>query len=147
MKKFFSLILTILFVIPAFAQRNDIICRLGIVYEISKDVNWGFNKPVVLGVIPYTSAELSGIRRNDIIESIGGIPTDSLSPKQIRILLNPVGGRTIKLTVSNLTLKSRELLVRKECKRRNSISESVLASAFSFYSLEKMWSAIKPRGE
>ena len=136
MKKFFSLILTILFVIPAFAQRNDIICRLGIVYEISKDVNWGFNKHVVLGVIPYTSAELSGIRRNDIIESSVGIPTDSLSPKQIRILLNPVGGRTIKLTVSNLTLKSRELLVRKECKRRNSISESVLASAFSFYSLE-----------
>ena len=116
--------------------QNRNICRLGIKYDISQSDQWGKNKPVVTGIIPYTPAELAGIRQNDIITAIDGVETVGLSPKEIEELLNPADKNEIVLTIRNLSNPSKQVMVKKECKKSNVITEEQLASAFSMYSLE-----------
>lgn len=131
-----SLLLLCVF-LTAFAQnRTGYICRLGLTYEISQSNNWGKNKPVIKTVIPYTPAEQAGIQPNDVIEAIDGIPTTTIRVDEIDQLLNPVDKNDVILTVSNLSTPSKQVMVKKECKKSNAITEDQLASAFSMYSLE-----------
>ena len=138
MMKRTSLSLVLLFVfLTAFAQsRTGYICRLGLTYEISQSNNWGKNKPVIKTVIPYTPAEQAGIQANDVIEAIDGVSTTTITVDEIDQLLNPVDKSDVILTISNLSTPSKQVLVKKECKRSNAITEDQLASAFSMYSLE-----------
>ena len=92
--------------------------------------------PVITGVAPYSSAERAGITQSDIITEIEGINTKNLSASEIEILLNPVGKRDIELTLSNFKNPARQVILRKECKPANAISEEQLAAAFCMYSLE-----------
>lgn len=121
--------------LTSFAQNRNI-CRLGITYEISQSIHWGTSKPVITGVIPYTPAELAGVKQNDIIIAIDGVQTTDISPKEIEEMLNPAGKNEVLLTVSNLSNPSRQILVKKDCKKSNSITEEQLATAFTMYSLE-----------
>ena len=129
-----SVFLLFAFLTSQAQSRN--ICRLGIKYDISQSNNWGKSKPVVTGIIPYTPAEQAGIKPNDIILAIDGVPTSDISPKEIEDMLNPAGKNEVILTVSNISNPSRQVLVKKECKKSNVITEEQLASAFSMYSLE-----------
>lgn len=121
--------------LTGFAQ-NQNICRLGITYDISQSNHWGKNRPVVTGVTPYTPAELAGMKNNDIILTIDGVQTENLSPEEIEEMLNPAGKDEVLLTVASLANPSRQVLVKKECKKSNAITEEQLATAFSMYSLE-----------
>ena len=50
--------------------------------------------------------------------------------------MNPAGQSEVVMTVKNLAHDSRQILIKKDCKKSLSISEDQLASAFSMYSLE-----------
>lgn len=117
-------------------SKNEIICRIGFTYEISKSSNWGFNQPIVLSVIPYSPAESAGIKPNDIIESIEGISTQNIQPEEISQLLNRAGKSEINLTIKNLKSPGQNFIIKKECKKENAITEEQLATAYEMYSLE-----------
>ncbi len=117
------------------AQSGDI-CQLGFTYLISQSNNWGKGKPLVQGIKPYSPAEFAGLKPFDIIESIAGIPVEQIGLNEIESLLNPVDQQEVLLTVSNIASASRQVLVQKECKKPNAITEGQLATAFAFYSLE-----------
>lgn len=138
MKKRFVLSVTLLFAaLTGYAQsRNADICRLGFTYDISQSINWGTLKPVVTGVTPYSSAELAGIKQGDVVEAIDGVATTDISPEEIGELLNPAGKNEVVLTIANLATESKQVMVKKDCKKTNAITEDQLATAFSMYSLE-----------
>lgn len=137
MKKVILSILLLFVFMAGYAQnRNASICRLGFTYDISLSKNWGNNKPVITKVIPYSSAELAAIKTYDVIEAIDGVSTAEVSPQEIAELLNPAGKNEVILTISNLSTPGKQVMVKKDCKKVNSITEDQLASAFSMYSLE-----------
>lgn len=137
MKRIILSILLLLATFAGFAQnRNASVCRLGFTYDISMSNNWGKDKPVITGVIPYSSAELAGVKQGDVIEAIDGVQTTEVSPQEITDLMNPAGKNEVILTISNLFVPEKQVLVKKDCKRYNAITEDQLASAFSMYSLE-----------
>lgn len=131
-----SILLLFTFTLGYAQNRNASICRLGLSYDMSQSKNWGKDKPVITGIIPYSSAELAGLKQGDIIEAIDGVNTTDVSPQEITQLLNPAGKNEVILTISNLTSPSKQVMVKKECKKMNAITEDQLASAFSMYSLE-----------
>ncbi len=113
------------------------VCRTGVTYEISQSPNWGYGKPVVTGITPYSPAEKSGLHLSDIIEEIDGIPVSELSPSDIQIMMNPAGKNNISLAVRSVASTTlREVTLTKECKSTTAISEAQLAMAFNMYSLE-----------
>ena len=116
--------------------RKGTVCRLGFTYEISQHDNWGNGRPVVKQITPNTSADRSGLAVYDLIETIDGFSTLELSPDEIEILLNPVDKSDVMLTVRNMNPSPRRVLIKKECKKANAISEGQLATAFQMYSLE-----------
>lgn len=132
----FSLLLLFAF-FSGFAQnRNASICRLGITYEISQNKNWGKNLPIITGVIPYSSAELAGIKPHDVITAIDGVEVINLSTSEIEQMLNPAGKNEVTVTINTLATTGKQVKVKKDCKKTNTITEDQLASAFCMYSLE-----------
>lgn len=74
MKRVILSTLLLFAIFTGFAQnKNGSICRLGFTYDISKSENWGKNKPVIMGITPYSSAEQAGLKQSDVIEQINGI--------------------------------------------------------------------------
>ena len=137
MKHFFlSVFLIAAIAAPAQKKQVQTVCRSGFSYDISKSKNWGFNKPVVTTINPYSSAEKAGIKPGDIIEEIDGYKIADLTEAEISSLMNPEGKNDIVLIISNIQNPTREVIVRKECKKSNAITEEQLASAFCMYSLE-----------
>lgn len=123
--------------ITCFAQSGrNMICRLGFTYEMSKSPNWGNGKPVVKTVLPYSPAEQAGLKPFDLIEEIDGIPIASIAFEEIPMLLNPAGNNEVVIRVSNISDSSKRVLMTKDCKRSNAISEDQLATAYAMYSLE-----------
>lgn len=118
------------------SAQNPTVCRLGFTYEISQSPNWGKGKPVITSIYPYSSAEQMGLKANDIIETIDGVSVTDISVSDIPTLLNPAGKSSVELAITNLDSFSKKVSVRKECKRRDAITEEQLATAFSMYSLE-----------
>lgn len=112
------------------------ICRTGVTYEISNSSHWGFGKPVVTSIAPYSPAEKSGLHLFDIIEEIDGVPVLQLSEEEIQIMMNPAERNNVVLTVKSTAAPERQASIFKECKSANSISEAQLAMAFNMYSLE-----------
>jgi hypothetical protein len=133
-------ILTVLFLYSCFEGtvlgQNPTLCRTGFTCEISQSANWGKGKPVITAIYPYSPAELVGLKVNDIIESVDGIPVTDIKAEDIPGLLNPAEKNEIVLTITNIETSDRQVVVRKECKRNDAITEDQLASAFAMYSLE-----------
>ncbi len=131
-----SLLLLFVFLVGYAQNRKDVVCRLGFSYEISQNNFWGKSKPVVTLVYPYTSAEQAGVLQYDIIDEIDGVDTGLLSPEEISQLLYSAKKSDVMLTIRNLKDSARHLLIKKEYKKINAITEDQLAAAFSMYSLE-----------
>ena len=112
---------------------NKRVCRLGFTYDISQNSNWGKNNLVVTSVSPYSNAEKAGIQPYDIITHIESIPVSDVSNDEIAQLLNPANKRNIMLTIKSTSSPSREVILNKECKQINEISENQLAMAFNMY--------------
>ena len=128
----FLVLLTMIHTTGYSQQRNETVCRLGFDYDISQSRNWGYNQLVITKIYPYSSAELAGLKAYDIIDTINGVDVRTLSGDEIEQLLNPAGQSEVVMTVRNLAHDQRQVLVKKDCKKSNSISEDQLASAFSF---------------
>lgn len=135
MKRAILSVLLLFAFLTGFAQNRNI-CRLGITYDISQSDHWGKGKPVITSVIPYSPAELAGVKTSDIIIAIDGVQTTDISPEEIGEMLNPAGKNEVLLTIGNLATPAKQVLVKKECKKGNAITEEQLATAFSMYSLE-----------
>jgi hypothetical protein len=116
--------------------QNPTICRLGFTYDISISPNWGKGKPVVTKIYPYSPAEQAGLKIFDVIEAIENVPVSDMAPPEISSMMNPADKAEVALKVSNLRDSSRIVIVSKECKRADAISEEQLAVAFSMYSPE-----------
>src|SRR5574344_967066 len=121
----------LLFVLMSTHIQSQEICRLGIKYEFSMSNNWGKGRPVITGLIPFTTAETSGLKLHDIIIAIDGVDTENLKPNEIMDLLNPSNKDGVILTVKNISSPSREVMLKKECKASNAITEDQLATAFA----------------
>ena len=87
MKRAILSVLLLFAFLTGFAQNRNI-CRLGITYDISQSDHWGKNKPVITSVIPYSPAELAGVKTNDIIIAIDGVQTTDISSEIWQTLLN-----------------------------------------------------------
>jgi hypothetical protein len=98
--------------------------------------NWGYSHPVVLSVIPNTSADACGLKPGDIIETIDGKPTAGEMIETVISWLQNSPNIQIRLTVSNLKESRRERTLTNYCRLSNSLTEKELANIYSFYSLE-----------
>ena len=120
-----------------FAQTRPMsVCHHGFTFEISTQKNWGYEKPVILTVIPNSSADANGIKVYDIIEEINGKKTEGQTVETISDWLQNSQKETLKLTVRNLKEASRVVSLTKQCTPANALTEKDLASIYSFYSLE-----------
>jgi membrane-associated protease RseP (regulator of RpoE activity) len=136
----FTLMKRILFLISffcisslSFGQQPASVCELGFSYTISRQNNWGFSKPVVTSVHIGSPAEKAGLKINDIIERIDGQPSDRYYSDAIFALLHEE--RYIKLIVSNLGYRNKELIFSKDCDLMDAVSEKQMASDLAPYSL------------
>lgn len=131
-----SLLLVFANAICGFAQSaNDMICRIGMQYQMSKDKSWGLNRPVVITVEPGTPAAKAGLMPGDIIEKINSTSTIGLNEVQVNKMIK-ANTDNILLEVSNFGRKNKPVVLKRSCKSRYVFNETDLASAFAFYSLE-----------
>jgi hypothetical protein len=112
------------------------VCRPGFAYDISRSAGWGRGMPVVTRVYPHSPAERAGLKVCDIIEAIDDIPVAGMGAEEIAGRLNPAERGEVRLAVTNLADSARQIVVAKDCKRTDAITEDLLATAFSMYSLE-----------
>jgi len=138
MKKiFFSLMLLVL-TSSIFSQDNTsgYVCRYGFTFEISLQKNWGYGKPVVLGITPNTSAHAGGLQVSDVIESINGKSTQGHTADEFFLWMQNSDSELIEIEVSNLKEKNRKLSLNRYCNLSNALTERDIAKVYSFYSLE-----------
>ncbi len=115
---------------------NTKVCRLGFTYDISKNPNWGYHNLVITSVNSYSNAEKAGMQQDDIITHIEDIPVKELKLHEIEEMLNPINKNNVLLTVKSALHSARQIILNKECKFINAITEEQLAMAYNMYSLE-----------
>ncbi|GHT09622.1 hypothetical protein FACS189426_08530 [Bacteroidia bacterium] len=121
----------------SFAQTgSSLICRFGFTFEISRQKNWGYAKPVILTVSPNTSAAAQGLQVNDIVDAVNGKPTEGEDYETIFSWLQNSANDQISLNISNLKNSNRSLILTKYCSFNNALTEKDLAEVYAFYSLE-----------
>ncbi len=136
MKRIF-LLFSFFVVLSAYSQQpSDFVCRLGFTFEMSLQDSWGKNKPIVLAVEPLSPADAAGLKVNDIIETVNGASTENQMFSDITLWFQNSPSEDIKLTVSNLLYKNKNVVLHKDCKLSQALIEKDLASVYSFYSLE-----------
>lgn len=110
-------------------------CRHGMSWAISHNPAWGYGKPVVTRVLPYSPAERARIRVGDIIDMIDGYRTDSLNALQInQIMQTPDKLHTLE--TSGFGRVGRKHIIAYECRDKDALTERELAELFSLYSVE-----------
>ncbi|MDR2495575.1 MAG: DUF4136 domain-containing protein [Tannerellaceae bacterium] len=136
MKQLLLTTLAFIMLSAATSAQNPVICRLGFAYDLSRSLNWGKGKPVVTKIYPYSPAERAGIKLFDVIDAIEGVSTTDMTPPELTAMMNPDGKTEVSLLISNLSESGKTVIVPKDCKRTDAISEDQLAVAFSMYSPE-----------
>ncbi len=116
------------------AAGDEMVCRIGLQYQLSYNEHWGANKPVLISVEPNSPAAKAGLRPGDVIEQIASKPTASMSEVDFDNLLRSAGGQ--ELVVSNLSGKNKSVVLDRECRSRFMLSEKQLSESFSFYSMK-----------
>lgn len=110
-------------------------CRHGLGWTISQSKAWGYGKPVVTRVLPYSPAQAAGLRVGDIIDMIDGYATERLSPSQVEALLRS-NYKVHSLKTQRIGEATNKHLLGYNCKPNMSLSERELAELFSLYSIE-----------
>ncbi|NDW10400.1 PDZ domain-containing protein [Dysgonomonas sp. 520] len=118
------------------AQTNNRACHFGLTFEISNNTCWGYGEPVVTSVEPFSAADKAGIKVGDIIMEIDGEATYLRSYNLIASKFFDNTSAETTFTIRNLTNYFTPYTLRRECNAMASLSESELATSFSFYSLE-----------
>lgn len=116
--------------------RNEQVCRTGFTYEISHSPHWGYGKPVVTSVQPYSVASQNGLQINDIIEYIDSVAVADIPFEELDARLNVEGKDETVLIISNLSIQGKRIFIKKDCKRAQSVTEDQLAAAFFLFSPE-----------
>lgn len=109
---------------------------VGLEYQMSYNENWGANRPVILTVHPGSPAALAGLRGGDIIETINGQETRSMSEEEIIDLLQGTREPSVELLVSNFAYHRAERLLKPIIQPAGALTERDIAQAFAMYSLE-----------
>ena len=122
--------------ILSYGQNLALECGLGFDYEISYHDYWGMYRPVVKSVHIGSPAEKAGLKMNDIIEQIGGIETRNYYSERIFAMLHEE--KFIRLTVSNLGYRNKEIVFSKHCDLLDAVSEKQMTSKFSSHSLNNI---------
>lgn len=136
MKKILLSLLIAVFTLNLNAQTKEQTCHFGITFEISNNPSWGYGEPVVLSVEPFSPAEKAGIKPNDIIMEVNGVATYLRDYKTIASWLFNESTTEVTFTIRNLNTYFSEYRLSRQCNEIGSLSESELATSFSFYSLE-----------
>ena len=76
-KTLLSLLLLLAVVTVTAQKKSNIVCRPGFTYALSNSIHWGLNKPVITGIVPYSSAESSGLKLNELIKWLNGITVNN----------------------------------------------------------------------
>lgn len=137
----FRFLLTLLFIASSLglkAQSGQQTCHFGISFEISENPSWGYGEPVVRVVQPHSPADLAGIKPGDIIMEVNGQATYLRNTETIANWLYYESDLPTTFTVRNLDTYFKEYILARLCTDVYSISESDLASAFSFYNIENV---------
>ena len=111
-------------------------CSYGFTYELSQQKSYGYNQPVILSIIPGTSAADAGLQPSDIIVKINGQTTKDSIVDKIDEWMHDIYLNEVTLTISNLKELEKQVTVKKKCSYSNVISEKDLAGTHAFYSLE-----------
>jgi len=136
MKHLFSSFIALLITLNVCSQINEQTCHFGITFEISNNPCWGYGEPVVLTVEPGSPAEAAGIQPGDIVMEINGAATYLRNYATINSWLFDDSSEIATFTIRNLNSYFREYELPRRCRSMKSLDESMLASSFSFYSLE-----------
>ncbi|MDR2233289.1 MAG: PDZ domain-containing protein [Tannerella sp.] len=118
------------------AAQYDMNCQLGFSYEISKNNQWGKDRPVIMKVYQNSPADKAGIRQYDIIEEIDGKKVSEMTVDDVDSLLTDMMSSETTLGIRNFTDRLKSIPIKKECRSIYSFSENQLATAFSMYSVE-----------
>ena len=136
MRRIVSFIVLSFIVLQISAQSDPIICRAGFAFEISNNPNWGNGEPVIINITPGSYAERAGLKLNDIILEVNKKGTYLKPHHTIKAWMLDNDKSDIEISIRNLETDFKTLTIKKDCKSRNGIDESKLASVFAFYSLE-----------
>ena len=136
MRQIVSFIILSFLVFQINAQSVPVVCRAGFAFEISNNPNWGNGEPVIINITPGSPAEKAGLKLNDIILEVNGKGTYLKPHHTIKAWMLDNDSHDIEISIRNLETDFRTIQIDKDCKPRNGIDESKLASVFAFYSLE-----------
>ncbi len=136
MKKLLSVLIQAFIISGISSQTYEQSCHLGVTFEISNNQSWGYGEPVILTVEPNSPADVAGIQPGDIIMEINGAATYLRNYQTIASWLFNESSEITRFTVRNLNTYFKEYELPRLCRPVNAISESDLASSFSFYSIE-----------
>lgn len=118
-------------------QNSEPVCKLGLQYQRSHVASWGKGYPVVISIIPNSSAEKAGVKEQDIIMEVDGENTVKLSDELLNNMLSDTG-KSHQLKIKNKRHDAFETIVTHDCKPADALTERQMAEAFAFYSLEDM---------
>ena len=136
MRRIVSFIVLSFVLLQINAQSVPVVCRAGFAFEISNNPNWGSGEPVIINITPGSPAEKAGLKLNDIILDVNNKGTYLKPHHVIKEWMLNNDKSYIEISIRNLETDFKTLRVDKDCKSRNGIEESKLASVFAFYSLE-----------
>ncbi|MDH6355036.1 hypothetical protein M2132_001373 [Dysgonomonas sp. PH5-45] len=138
MKQLYAILLSFIVTLATSvnAQNKSQMCHFGVTFEISSNPSWGYGEPVVLTVEPYSPAADAGIKVGDIIMEVNGAATYLRDYQTIARWMFDESDEVVSLTIRNMSNYFREYKLNRECNAVGSLSESDLATSFSFYSLE-----------
>lgn len=135
MKKVFNTFIILLLSVTVFSQDRPTTCNLGFSFKISNNPNWGSNEPIVTEVTPGSPAEKAGLKVNDIILEVNGNGT-YLKPSHSIMSWLMERPSDMSISIRNFESSFKQMIIAKDCRLRNAISEVQLAPVFAFYSLE-----------
>ncbi len=136
MKQIIYTLLLILFCTPKLmAQSSDLTCNLGFVFEISNDRSWGYGEPVIVNITPGSPAEKAGLKLNDIILEVNDKGTYLQKYETIMSWFG-INETEMDISIRNMESTFKEMVIAKDCRRADGITEAQLAPVFAFYSLE-----------
>ncbi len=136
MRRIFSFIVFSFILVQINAQSVPVVCRAGFAFEISNNPNWGSGEPVIINITPGSPAEKAGLKLNDIILEVNNKGTYLKPHHIIKEWMLDNDNSYIEISIRNLETDFKTIRIDKDCKSRNGIEESKLASVFAFYSLE-----------
>lgn len=135
MRRFIQVFIFCFITASLIAQDNQLVCKLGFSFQISKNDNWGLNEPVVTEVVPGSPACESGLKVNDIILEVNGNGTFLKPAYTIMEWFDDVEA-SMSISIRNFESSFKQMVIKKDCRMANAISEIQLTPVFAFYSLE-----------